>query len=264
MATPENIAAEAVTVTVSTADDAALAERARSLAAELGLPLGGDAPLALCVAPERLELRQTGAGAPGPVWIDLGAIDTRSAGGARRDQPLARAMGLHLGVRRVVDATSGLLHDAFLLASMGCEVTCVERSPVLHALQRDALSRGAADPGLAPACARIALVRADARAWLGSLAPADRPDAVYLDPMHPARRKSALVKKEMRILRALVGEDRDAQELLDAAAGAALRRVVVKRPAHAPALGPGVVGSHKGRAVRYDVHTGRGGGAPAG
>ncbi|TVQ60377.1 MAG: rRNA methyltransferase [Phycisphaerales bacterium] len=240
-------------------DDPRLRPCAEEIGSRLGLPLGDDAPVLLRVTPERLELVQTGEGAPGPVWIDLGAVDTRSAGGARRDQPLSRAVGLRQGVRRVVDATAGLLHDAFLLASMGCEVVCVERSGVLHEMQRDALERGASDPALAAACARMTLVRADAREWLGGLGAAARPEAVYLDPMHPARRKSALVKKEMRLLRLLVGEDADAQELLAAAIGAATRRVVVKRPGHAPALAEGVVGSHKGRAVRYDVYSGRGG-----
>ena len=41
------------------------------------------------------------------------------------------------------------------------------------------------------------------RAWEG-----EPPQVIYLDPMFPHRDKSALVKKEMRVFRPLVGDDR--------------------------------------------------------
>lgn len=50
------------------------------------------------------------------------------------------------------------------------------------------------------------------RAWDG-----EAPQVVYLDPMFPHRDKSALVKKEMRLFRPLVGDDLDAPALLQAA-----------------------------------------------
>jgi len=46
-----------------------------------------------------------------------------------------------------------------------------------------------------------------------------------------------LVKKEMRVLRALLGDDDDAAGVLPAARHAARHRVVVKRPGRAPPLG---------------------------
>jgi 16S rRNA (guanine1516-N2)-methyltransferase len=36
---------------------------------------------------------------------------------------------------------TGLGKDAFVLASLGCRVTLVERNPVVHALLRDGLDR---------------------------------------------------------------------------------------------------------------------------
>ncbi len=79
-------------------------------------------------------------------------------------------------------------------------------------------------------------------------------DVVYLDPMYPVLRRSALNKKKLRILRALVGEDADAAELFEAARGAARRRVVVKRPRHAPPLAPNPDIQYKGSSVRFDVY----------
>jgi 16S rRNA (guanine1516-N2)-methyltransferase len=98
------------------------------------------------------------------------------------------------------------------------------------------------------------LVAGDAAAYLDSAA-AVAPDVVVLDPMFPERGKSALVKKPMRLFHSLVGTDPDADGLLEWAMAKARRRVVVKRPLHAPALGgltPSL--SYKGKAVRFDVY----------
>ena len=44
---------------------------------------------------------------------------------------MARAVKAGGGVR-VLDCTAGLARDAFVLASLGCEVTLVERSRVVY------------------------------------------------------------------------------------------------------------------------------------
>ena len=67
--------------------------------------------------------------------------------------------------------------------------------------------------------------------------------------------KSALVKKEMRLFRPLVGDDLDAPALLAAALQLASHRVVVKRPRKAPpieGIKPGYV--LEGKSSRYDVY----------
>lgn len=188
---------------------------------------------------DRLELRQHGTETPGPIVVDFvgGAVGHRRRFGGGRGQPLAKAAGLQTGhAPSVVDATAGLGRDAFVLASLGCSVTLVERSPVAAALLADGLRRGALDAETAPIVARMRLVHAQAVAWLRALAEEARPDVVYLDPMFPHREKSALVKKEMRAFQAVIGADEDADALLDAALTAARRRVVVKRPKGAPFL----------------------------
>ena len=248
---------------------------ARDLAAELGLPLAplvaaaasparraasDDEPpeVLLVVGDGRLALREAGRRAAGAVCADFtgGAVDRRRrAGGGRRD-PIARAIGLGAGTRRVLDATAGLGRDAFLFAWLGCEVVAVERSPVVAALLRDALRRARAVPTVdAILSARLRVVEGDARRVLAALPAGERPDAVYIDPMYPPRRGTALNKKEMRVLRGVVGCDEDAAGLLEAARGAALRRVAVKRHARSPALG-GVEPDFTcaGRSTRFDVY----------
>nr|GEX53122.1 hypothetical protein [Tanacetum cinerariifolium] len=78
---------------------------------------------------------------------------------------------------------------------------------------------------------------------------------IYLDPMFPHREKTALVKKEMRLFRPLVGDDMDAPALLEAALALASHRVVVKRPRKAPCIA-GAKPSYAldGKSSRYDIY----------
>ena len=80
-------------------------------------------------------------------------------------------------------------------------------------------------------------------------------DVVLVDPMHPPRGNTALVKQEMRALRALVGADPDALELMQAALNSARKRVVLKWPIKAAPLEGLRAASHRivGKTTRYDV-----------
>jgi 16S rRNA (guanine1516-N2)-methyltransferase len=186
-----------------------------------------------------------------------GAVGWRLARARGREQAIARAAGCGRGraAPRVFDATAGLGRDAAVLATLGCEVIAVERHPAVHALLADALARAdaAAEPR-ARLGGRLRLLCGDARALLRGGAAAGC-DVVLLDPMHPERRKSALVKQEMRLFRALVGADEDAEELLEAASASGVPRIAVKRPAGAPPLGARAPqGCIEGRTTRFDLY----------
>lgn len=242
-------------ITVSFNDDAALKTRAEELARELGLPLAitgaADSDLQLVLTTEHLELRDCRDSRIGPVHVDFSHLDLRpySANLSRR-QPLARAFGKK--THTIVDATAGYAQDALLLALMGFRVTAIERSPVVAALAHDGLRHFTALRGITLS-EHLQLRSGDSRVLLPVIAP--RPDAIYLDPMFPPkRRKSAAVKKEMRLLRELVGDDPDALELLEISRAIARDRVVVKRPDDAPPLAPDPSMSLTGKLVRYDVY----------
>ncbi len=237
--------------------DSAFTPQAAQWAARLGLPVDGEAQLALQVGAQGLQLVELGPGAPGPVRVDFveGAAAHRRLFGGGSGQMIARAVGVQPGVRpRVLDATAGLGRDAFVLACLGCEVTLIERQPLIAALLADGLERAARDAEVAPLVARMHLLVGDAiglmRDWEG-----EPPQVVHLDPMFPHRDKSALVKKEMRLFRPLVGDDLDAPALLEAALALASHRVVVKRPRKAPCIaGPKPGYSLDGKSSRYDIH----------
>ncbi len=239
-----------------------LTDKASVLAKQLGLTIyqSEDTPPAmlLVLTPDRLELRQTGKGAGGPVWVDFvqGPVDYRRRQGSSRREAIARAVGLKgANPPSVLDVTAGLGRDGFILASLGCMVQLVERSPVVAALLEDGLRRAkeaGSEAGLIRQ--RLNLLVGHGlqilNTWQG-----ERPDVVYIDPMYPHRSKSALVKKEMRLIRLLVGDDEDSNTLLLAALAVASRRVVVKRPRLAPALtGPEPNFTISGKNSRFDVY----------
>lgn len=184
--------------------------------------------------------------------------------GGGKGQSIAKAVGVRSGTAlRVLDATAGLGGDAFVLASLGCEVTLLERVPEVRALLADGIARARthalkAEPDLLKVLDRMQIEAADAIHYMTAVAPENRPDVVYLDPMFPERSKAALVKKEMRVFHRLVGADEDADQLLTGALACARYRVVVKRPRIAPALqGPPPSHVLEGKSNRYDVYARR-------
>ncbi|MEA3406005.1 MAG: class I SAM-dependent methyltransferase [Pseudomonadota bacterium] len=178
----------------------------------------------------------------GPVLVDFigGKKNHRRQFGGGKGQPLARAIGIQQETPpTILDATAGMGGDAFVFASLGCQVLMVERSPIVAALLQDALNRAIEAEDLEPEVAeivqRLSLVNADSADYLLTEKP--DVDVIYMDPMYPEKKKkSAAVKKEMKALQVLVGPDMDSEKLLEAALKTAKQRVVVKRPAHAPTI----------------------------
>lgn len=203
-----------------------------------------------------LALKLTEADAPGPISVDFtsGKYAHRRKYGGGKGQLLAKAVGLgSLKAPRVLDLTAGLGQDAFVLSCLGCDVHMIERSPIIAALVQDALDRAHTHPDFRGL--KLKLTVDDSFKFLQTLNPLDYPEIIYLDPMFPPRTKSALVKKEMRVLKAVVGEDPDADKLLPLAQSIAKKRVVVKRPRHAPYLNhlePDL--KYSGQSSRFDVY----------
>jgi 16S rRNA (guanine1516-N2)-methyltransferase len=213
--------------------------------------------LLLTATDQRCELREVGPHRSRPIYVDFlgGHLGRRRKNAVGAERMLAKAVGFKGRGLHVVDATAGLGRDAFLLACMGCRVTMFERSAVMAALLLDGIWRTCGEPKVGEIVAQsMQLLPLDARPMLSEAGRALRADVVYLDPMFPARGKSALAKKELRICRLVTGDDEDAGALLEVALAAARKRVVVKRPLRAPALGgsPHIV--FKGTTVRYDVY----------
>lgn len=230
------------------------------MAGQLALPLvegGGDFDFLLLYTAEHLELRKTSSRIGG-VYADFvaGRAGHRLRFGGGRGQLIAKAVGLKRGkTPAILDLTAGLGRDAFVLASLGCRVTMVERSPIVAALLRDGLGRAASLPEISEIVERMSLVEQEGGDYLRSLVEGQRPDVCYLDPMYPHSRKSALPGKEMMLFREIVGEDLDADQLLTQARKVARKRVVVKRPRKAPPLSEREPSFQlAGKSTRYDIY----------
>lgn len=213
----------------------------------------------------RVALQQTGKKAPGPIVAEFtqGVVDHRRKFGGGKGQMIAKAVGVKAGVYpKVLDATTGLGKDSFVLATLGCAMQMLERSPVVFALLQDGLARARefamteSDNELLQVMARMQLIAQDSSDYFQQLMPAYFPDVIYLDPMFPDRQKTADVKKEMRAFHSVVGKDEDADALLPLALSHVNYRVVVKRPRKAPFLNNQTPSFQlEGKSSRYDIYT---------
>lgn len=190
--------------------------------------------------------------------VDFSAGKTRhrSREAGHGAAPLKKALGIsafekrHARKPRIIDATGGWGQDAWLMASMECDVTLIEQHAVVHALLQDALSRARANTDSSDTAQRIELHCGNASVLLNEL----HADVIYLDPMYPHRsRKKADSKKGMQILQALLGpaDDAQTQTLLDAALENEAARVIVKRPKGAEVLEP----TRAFTGQRIDIHS---------
>jgi 16S rRNA (guanine1516-N2)-methyltransferase len=246
------------TVTYATDEQRSVA---KNLAQQLGLgclPLTEiENQLVLNVTPTHLEMRDLEQNVAIHIDFITGSLAHRRQYGGGKNQPLGKAVGLKPGVTpSVLDATAGLAKDAFVLATLGCPVVMIERSPYVAALIQDAIQRAATDAYFAPLLKKgFDLININAVEYIPTITDDKKPDVIYLDPMYPEKQKSALVKKNMQILQKLLGHDEDTEQLLLVARHCAKKRVVVKRPRGAECIGnkkPTFEVASKN--TRYDVY----------
>jgi hypothetical protein len=153
-----------------------------------------------------------------PRWQPV-VIELRRPRLLRPTDTLPKAIGFPR-VRTVIDATVGLGRDALSLWQLGCMVTALERHPLVSSLWQQVLA-------LQP-LPRFTFIGADAASWLAGQT-LDSSTCILVDPMYPehAAHRSAQPHKEMVMLRNVVGNDDDRDQLL-AAARATAARVVLK------------------------------------
>jgi len=189
-----------------------------------------------------------------------GSLAHRKKYGGGQGQAIAKAIGIkkYKLPLNILDVTTGLAKDAFVLACLGCSVTMVERHPIIAELVRNALEQAEkADEFQKIKQQEFKLIETDATHYLKSLI--NLPDVIYMDPMYPERKKSAAVKKNMQILQKLIGhnidKETDESNLFELALKTAKKRVVVKRPKGAASISdsPPTM-TIESKITRYDVY----------
>lgn len=225
-------------------DDDQLYDRALEVALELGFELSNKILPRLLLTGQGLALKTANFSLLYPEFHAPFWNKRRQEG---KKQGLVRSCKPAAGLK-IVDATAGWGRDAAILASFGAEVLMLERNPVMAALIQDGLQRP-------PAAQRLPLTfrAVDSLSYLQNIDLENYPDIIYIDPMHPQRSKSALVKKDMQILQQLIGTDHDAAVLIELARSRCKNRVVVKWPAQEPALIQ-TADFIAGKTVRFDIY----------
>ncbi len=228
-----------------TTSDSTLLEQAKTIAQQWNFTFSNTVPpqekFFLQLSNQGLQLIQSSSLPTGPIFTNFssGQIAHRRLFGGGKSQTIAKAVGLNKKTDLIIlDGTAGMGKDAFVFASLGAKVIMVERSPIAAALLSDALQRALLEEDIVHIMKRMSLIHEDVKSLSlnkNNLL-TELPDIVYLDPMFPHRKKSALVKKEMLAFQILIGEDNDSDELLQSSLQLAQKRVVVKRPIKAPYL----------------------------
>jgi len=171
---------------------------------------------------------------------------------APKDGLFAQALGRK--TQTVVDATTGWGQDSLHMFRMGLDVWCFERSPLMAELLSDGWRRLAELDWFIRLGLTAPMLMAKS-AILGLTELNFTPECVYLDPMFPAKRKkSALARKNMRVLHELLGSDDDKHELFEVAWQTAGKRVVVKLPDYAEPISGTPSQRLQGKLLRYDVY----------
>lgn len=220
--------------------------KAEALAHQLGGVLNHTALPRLQVTAEKLVFLTDGFA---PVFVDFNAQSWQKRHREGKSQGLIRACQPAPGTH-IIDATAGWGRDAAVLASFGARVLMLERHPVIGALLRDGLMRLDEQ---SPLSGLLTLCEENALNYLTTRLIKTLPDVIYIDPMHPKRQKSALVKKNMQILQSLLAPDQDALTLIELSKQYATKRVVVKWPQREkPLIKPNL--SIPGKTVRFDVY----------
>jgi len=191
-----------------------------------------------------------------PVSVDFDSpqLRARMKRLSARSELLLKALGGKAG-ETVVDMTTGLGTDTWLLATFGYTVYACERSPTLYAMLEDGLQRVRASQGLSQASNVANNIRL--RNLDSSLSVQFSWGAKYavIDPMFPVKRKQALASGDMQMLQRFVGRGGSVDSLLQAAKAQGIRRAVVKRALRSreryALLEP--LYSLEGRSTRFDV-----------
>lgn len=170
---------------------------------------------------------------------------------AAKQKPLAQAVGRK--TRRLIDATAGWGGDALRFCAQGYEVICLERQPLFALLLSEAMRALAESDWAQRYAVSVPVVECGEAMLLLGNSKFDA-DCIYLDPMFPSKRKSsAMANKSMELLHRMIGEDIDADSLLELSTEK-YPRTVVKRPNYAPPLGRDPDEQFSGKLIRYDVY----------
>ncbi|CAL4325731.1 Ribosomal RNA small subunit methyltransferase J [Buchnera aphidicola (Eriosoma lanigerum)] len=189
-------------------------------------------------------------------WIEFNSkeLNYRRKNKTKKEH-IAKAVGIKKNYfPNILDVTAGLGKDAFILASLGCQVLMLEHNPILAILLANGLDRGFQDPEIGTWLKkRLSLIYTSSEYFL--LHTKIKPNVIYLDPMFPKKTKTAKSKKDIHLIKSIVSKQKNTNLLLTLSRLLAENRVVVKRPINAPFLNNMITYSTiKTKNYRFDIY----------
>lgn len=131
------------------------------------------------------------------IYIEWNSIQLQYRIKNIHQEPIYKAMGIKKKYfPNIIDATGGLGTDAFILASLGCQVLMLENNPVIAILLFDAITRNFKKihkNNYYNVNTRLSLVYTSNHTFLKNTK--IKPDVIYLDPMFPIKKKLQNLKK---------------------------------------------------------------------
>ncbi len=172
-------------------------------------------------------------------------------------EPLVKAIRNIEKTQTIFDLTAGLGGDSLVMVNRGFKVVAIEKNSMLWSLLSLAHENWE-NFGLKE---RLSFYHGDSLELLrkpelfSRLQIEESLDVVYLDPMFPESKKTALPNKEMQILRSILGhQGDDVEELLELSVKLAKNRVLVKRPIKSPPIKARPDSVFEGKSFRIDMY----------
>ncbi len=165
-----------------------------------------------------------------------------------------KAIGSWPKTTPLLDLCGGWGRDSLCFASWGFKVSCLERhSEVFEIVSNAFQNLKTQNTFFENILNNITYINTDAKEFLKNSN--ENWPLIYLDPMYPDRKKSALGKGEMRLLKELVGDDPDKSELAQWAFEKTAKRLVIKGPKLSPSLLENIRPTHvfRGSSTRYEI-----------
>lgn len=159
-----------------------------------------------------------------------------------RQSDLFKACGATRGIS-VLDMFGGWGIDGFILCSLGCDVTILEKVPIVATLAQELAYQLELNP---------TLVCVDSEEFLAQTK--RQYDVVYFDPMFSPHPTTAKPQRRMQILEVIGAPTDNFPQIFEQARHRANDRVVIKNRRHQRLIDQPPSWELQGRTVRFDVY----------
>lgn len=164
---------------------------------------------------------------------------------------LKKALGKKNNNLTIFDGTAGFLSDALIFLALGHKVIACEQSKVLFLLLSDAIDRAKIKLSFLD---NLNLIHGDALDVYKSM---QNIDVIYLDPMYPSKKKSALTSGSMSDIKSILKleniENLEDEVFFDFKKNK-FKKIILKRPIKSKIIDDSFNYQIKGKSTRFDVY----------